>query len=202
MRVAEQSIGTFLDAVASNRVTPSGGAVAAVGGAAGAALCEMVCVHTIGTAEDGDVEAELADAAEHLAASRTRLLELADEDERAVEWMQSAFAAHGGHASETQRALEGAIEVPLETAEVCLDVLACARDTVADGTDRATADAATGAFLAHAALESSVGTVRANLELVEDETFVAETGARADKLDTAGDRALDTALLAGPAWCR
>jgi len=202
MTFADQPIGAFLEAVASERVTPSGGAVAAVGGAAGAALCEMVCLHTVRAEEGGDVTAQLTDARTALEADRSRLLGLADEDAAAVERMQAAFAAHGGHATETQRALAEATEAPLEMAEVCLDVLGHARVAVADGTDRATADAVTGALLAHAALRSSVGTARANLELLEDGTFVSETSARVDELDAAGDRALDRALGAGPAWCR
>lgn len=201
MTVAGQPIGEFLEAVASGRVTPSGGAVAAGTGAAGAALCEMVCVHTVGTDEPGDVD-ELAAVAEALASDRTRLLELADEDVRAVERMQSAFATHDAHAPETQRALTAATDAPLETAAVCLDVLEHAERAVADGSDRATADAVTGAVLAHAALRSAVGTVRANLEHIEDEAYVSETSARVEELDAAGNRALDRALGAGPSWCR
>ena len=193
MTFADRPIGAFLEAV---------------GGAAGAALCEMVCLHTVRAEEGGDVAAQggvaaqLTDAGAALEADRARLLELADEDAAAVEQMQATFAAHGGDATETQRALQGATEAPLETGEVCLDVLDHARVAVADGTDRATADAVTGALLAHAALRSSVGTARANLELIEDGTFVSETSARVDELAAAGDRALDRALGAGPAWCQ
>lgn len=198
MTVAQQPIGEFLDAVASGRVTPSGGAVAAVGGAAGAALCEMVCIHSI----DAAGSSELAAARENLETNRQRLLDLADGDARVVDRMQSAFATHGRHASETQRALEAATEVPLEIAETSLDVLDHAEGVVTEGSDRAAADAVTGTLLAHAALRSAVGTVRANLELVEDDAYVSERSARVEELDAAGNRALDRALGAGPSWCR
>lgn len=52
MNFADQTISEFLEDVAATTVTPSGGAVAAIGGAFGAALCEMVCIHTIKNNDD------------------------------------------------------------------------------------------------------------------------------------------------------
>lgn len=187
MRRAEQSIEEFLSDVASGAVTPSGGAAAALGGAFGAALGEMVCLHTVGTAGYEDVEDELTELGDALADRRRRLLELADEDVAAVDRVQAVFGGSSAATTERQDALEHATLVPLETAELCLDVLDGVLVAVEKGNERATADGIVGAFLAHAALRGSTATVRANLETVEDETFVSETRTRVDELEASGD---------------
>jgi len=188
--VADEPIGAFLSAVASEVVTPSGGSVAAVAGAAGAALCEMACLHTVGKEGYGDVESELADAGEEFAACRRRLLALADEDVAAVERVGAAFDAPDS-GEDPQAAARAATEVPRETAETCLDVLDAAEAVAARGNRNAVADAVTGAFLAGAALRACVWTVRANLETIDDAAFVSETRKRVDGIERAADARLE-----------
>lgn len=189
MTIVDQSIGSFLGAVASEEVTPSGGAVAALAGGAGTALCEMVCIHTAGR----DGESELVEAGERLHSHREQFLELADEDVEAVEQVRTAFSSTGEKDSTRtrQEALERATTVPLETAETCLAVLEDARVVIAKGNRNAVADAMTGAFLVHAALQASIFTVRSNLELIEDGPFVSETAERAAEIERAADTIRD-----------
>jgi len=182
MAYADQSIGAFLDAVASEDLTPSGGAVAAIAGAAGAALCEMACRHSIG--DDADGTAALAGLAEALEADRRRLLDLADADAAAVE---AVF--HGGE--EPSAAAERATEVPLETAEASLEVLERAATVTAKSNARAAPDAATGAFLAHAAVRATTSTVRVNLSALDDEAFVGSARERTDEVERAAAAALE-----------
>jgi len=189
MTFADQPIGEFLDGVASGQVTPSGGAVAAVGGAMGAALCEMVCIHTAGTEE---AATELSGVGDTLADRRERLLALADEDAAAVDAVGAAFES--GDDGRIQAAAKRSTKVPLETAEVCLDVVEHARTVTAKGTPVAVPDAAVGALLAAAALQASVATVRANLDVIDDESFVAAMKQRADEAEAAGEAALDEAV--------
>jgi formiminotetrahydrofolate cyclodeaminase len=199
MPFSDQPIGTFLDSVASGAVTPSGGAVAAVSGAAGAALCEMVCLHTIGTSGYEEVEGELTDVAADLAADRGRLLELADDDATAVDRMGAAFDTHGesDRATAKQEALKRATAVPLETAEVCLAVLDHGAVVTEIGTDTAVADAMTGVFLAHGALRAVTWTARANLGLIDDDAFVSDRRQRLAELERAGSTAFERAKAAG-----
>lgn len=190
MTTADQPIGAFLSAVASAAVTPSGGSVAAVAGAAGAALCEMACLHTVDKEGDGDVEAELTDAGEEFAACRQRLLTLADEDVAAVERVGAASDAPES-GEDPQAAAKAATEIPRETAETCLDVLDAAEAVAAGGNRNAIADAVTGAFLAGAALRACVWTVRTNLGTIDDAAFVAETRERIDGIERAADARLE-----------
>ncbi|WP_058991972.1 cyclodeaminase/cyclohydrolase family protein [Haloarcula sp. CBA1127] len=192
MTFADQPIGEFLDDVASGQVTPSGGAVAAVGGAMGAALCEMVCIHTASTDGSSVESGELSTLADALADCRERLLDLADEDAVAVDAVGAAFES--GDDARVQAASKRSTEVPLETAEVCLDVVEHARTVTTKGTAVAVPDAAVGAMLAAAALQASVSTVRANLDMIDDESFVAAMKRRADETEAAGEAALDEAV--------
>jgi len=192
MTFADRPIGEFLDDVAASQVTPSGGAVAAVSGAMGAALCEMGCIHTVGTERSGVASGELSAIADALADNRERLLALADEDAAAVDAVGVAFES--GDDDRIQAASKRSTEVPLETAEVCLDVVEHARTVTAKGTAVAVPDTAVGALLAAAALRASVSTVRANLDLIDDEPFVAAMKQRADKAEAVGEVTLDEAV--------
>jgi formiminotetrahydrofolate cyclodeaminase len=178
MNYANQSVDRFLAAVASESVTPAGGTVAAVAGAAGASLCELVCIHT------DDARAELGGVREDLREDRRRLLELADADADAVEALLRAQSEGGGD-TETKRATG----VPLAIAEGCLAVLERAPAVVGSGNPNAVPDAVTGAFLAHAALRASVFTVRSNLRHVDDGAFVEETAGRAADVERDAERA-------------
>ena len=192
MTFADRTIGDFLDSVASSSVTPSGGATAAIGGASGAALCEMVCIHTLRKDGYGDVEQELTDARDELDAHRTRLLELADEDSAAVEDLQAAFETPDdeGRDEAVREAAKRTTEVPVATAEACLAVLERATVVAEKGTRNAVADAGTGAFLAHAGVRASVSTARHNVGTIEDATFVAATETRLAEIDDAAEAAL------------
>jgi formiminotetrahydrofolate cyclodeaminase len=190
MSYEEQPIGAFLDAVASERVVPAGGTSAAVVGAAGAALCEMVCIHTLAKSERSGERSALASAGEELAALRRQLLTLADRDADAVEALLSAD--DGERATAAKRATG----VPLSTAEACLAVVESAAVVAAEGTPNAVPDAGTGVFLAHAALRASTFTVRCNLDAIDDPSVVDRMRRRATELEADADRAVDEAMAA------
>ncbi len=195
--VADLTVCELLDGVAAREVTPSGGAVAAVGGAAGAALCEMTCIHTLARTDDGNGTddgraADLRETGDDLATLRTDLLALADEDIAAVEDLQAALASTDSVTdAPVQQTAERATEVPLETAGACCEVLDAAVVVTETGAPNAVPDAGTGASLAHAGLRAGVWTARSNLPLLDDEAFVADARERAADLETAGADLLD-----------
>lgn len=171
-------IGAFAAAVASDSVTPSGGACAAVAAAMGAALCEMGSRHAP-TDEDS------AERGAALEAHRDRLLVLADADAAAVDALLDA--RRDGDPDAIAAAERGATEVPLDIAEEALVVLEAAADVLEDEPGPAGADVLTGAFLAHAAVRAAAAMVRTNLESIADaddaagvETTVAEVTADAE----------------------
>lgn len=190
MTFADRPLGEFLDSVASGRVTPSGGAVAAIGGAMGAALCKMVCIHTVSA--DETATPELSEVGNTLADRRERLLDLADEDAAAVDAVGAAFDS--GDDARVQAASKRSTEVPLETAEVCLSVVERACTVTIKGTSVAIPDAAVGAQLAAAALQASVSTVQANLDVIDDKPFVVETERQAAETEAALSEAIANAM--------
>lgn len=181
-----EPVGALLSRVASPSITPGGGTCAAVVGATGAALCEMGCVHTVGKDGYADVASELEATGEELRAARERLLGLADADAAAARSLFDAIDA----GDDTERAAKRATGVPLAVAETCVAVLEAAVAVVEKGTDTARPDVVTGALCVEGARRGALFTVRTNADFLADESFVAETGRRADDLDDRAASAL------------
>lgn len=185
MNYATQSVDQFLSDVASADVTPAGGTVAAVVGASGAALCEMVCIHTGERDGTGDTTGLTAvrDDLRHL---RERLLVLADSDADAVDELLTTH--HEGHVGTEAKQAAG---VPLAIAEACLSVLEHATTVTERGTPNAVPDAVTGAALAHGALRACLFTVRCNTDRIDDPSFVAEMDRRTADVERAAEDAYE-----------
>jgi len=180
-------IGAFLDDVASERVAPAGGTVVAVTGAMGAALCEMACVHTMSAQEtsdatvqhgtDGAAERSFDSIRGDLARRRRELLALAAQDATLVDEL---FGSDAGEP--TDRLAKRAAGIPLATAESSLAVLEDAAVVVERGRSGVAADARAGAYLADAAVQASISTVRVNAAALSDRSFAETMAARADAL--------------------
>lgn len=191
MRYAERSVEGFLSRVASSQVAPSAGAVAALTGALGASLCEMVCLHT---SESARTE-RLATAESTLRKRRDLLLTLVDEDGAAVEAVQTAF--EDGDDDHEQAALRTATTVPARIAEAAGVVAEQAVVAAADGTPNARTDAVVGATLARAAVASAAAIVRANLELLDDDAFASDVRSRVEGAAADADAAVATVSESG-----
>jgi glutamate formiminotransferase / formiminotetrahydrofolate cyclodeaminase len=114
-----ESIAAFTERLAARTPTPGGGSAAALAGALGAALGEMVLAYSIDPAKPPD---DLTATRAALEDGRVRLLALVEEDSRSYEAVRAARrerkARPGEAAAEVayRAALRGSIEVPLETA--------------------------------------------------------------------------------------
>ncbi|MFD1599930.1 cyclodeaminase/cyclohydrolase family protein [Halobellus rarus] len=180
-------IGAFLDDVASERVAPAGGTVVAVTGAMGAALCEMACIHTMSARDavdqtvrngaDGEAERPFEAIRGDLARRRRELLALAEQDATLVDEL---FGSDAGEP--TDRLEKRAAGIPLATAESSLAVLNAAAVVVERGRSGVAADARAGAYLADAAVQASLSTVRVNAAALSDRSFAETMAARADAL--------------------
>jgi len=179
--------GALLDRLASTDPTPGGGSAAALAGAMGAALCAMVAAmprtRTGAPEERAPLEAALARARR----AGTRLRALVDEDSAAFDAVMAAFRLPKGSDEEKAARRQAiaaanarATEVPLETAEQCLDVLAAAVEAAAHGNPNAQSDARTGAAAALAGLMGALENVRINLRA--DDPASAPLLARAEAM--------------------
>jgi len=179
MSYEDQTINEFLDGVASRKVTPAGGTAAALVGAIGTALCEMVCLHTIGKDGYADVGAEMTDILDDLGTQRGFLLELADRDADVVDELLATSPDEPDRVVAQKRATG----VPLAIAEACVPIIEHATVLVEKGNRNAVPDAGTGSFLVYGSLQASVFTVRSNLDRISDPSFVEEMETRATELE-------------------
>lgn len=171
----DETVGGWLDALASASFPPGAGAAAAMNTAVGAALISMVCNLSIGrptcAARTSDLVAARA-AAEDL---RSTALGLAAEDAAAF---GAVLAAHRlprttapgtrARAAAVQSALTAATEVPLRTARTAADVIHLARGLVAVARADAVPDLAVAASCARAALDTAAVIAEANLSGIAD----------------------------------
>ncbi|MFO8133017.1 MAG: cyclodeaminase/cyclohydrolase family protein [Thermoplasmatota archaeon] len=198
MSFADAPVQQFIDDLASGSPTPGGGSAAAVSGATAAALAEMVCNLTIGKDRYAAVEDEMREHRGQLAALRSHLLSLADDDAAAFDQVMAAFRMPKGdeRSQAIQDASRHAAEIPMETAEHCLQVLEHAASIARQGNQNSVTDAGTAALLAHAGLHAALYNVRINLGGIDDEAFCSQMADRVEQLTEAAERRLQATRAA------
>ncbi|MBI5651595.1 MAG: cyclodeaminase/cyclohydrolase family protein [Chloroflexi bacterium] len=196
MSLAEKSLQTFLDQLASGKAVPGGGSVAALSGSLAASLVAMVCRLTIGKKGYEAVSAEMEMILPRAEMLQRELRDLMQADIDAYARVMEAYtlpketdAQKSARAIAIQNALKHASDVPLIVAEKCAAILDLAQSVAARGNKNAASDAAVGALMAEAGLRGAAFNVSINLGSIKDETYanekrarVAQLGARADQL--------------------
>jgi methenyltetrahydrofolate cyclohydrolase len=187
--VLANSIGTFADLVAEGTPAPGGGSVAAYCGLLAASLGRMVCNPTIGKKKYAESEPRLLIVRPELERLSARLQELIAEDAASFEGVLSAYrlpkendAQNIARAEAIQRALQQAVEVPLETAGRSMDVLRLLREIADIGNSNALSDVAVGAQLAQTAVRGASYNVAVNLDSILDRDFVSASGRKMNEL--------------------
>ena len=165
----------WMTALAAPTVSPAGGTAAAIAGALGAALVQMVAGLTGGRERYASVHREAAGVRERAAALREEMVTLAARDAEAFAGFARALRMPAG--TEHERALrERARTQALRAgAEVQLELLArvgegaeLAQAMAERGLAGALGDAGTAVFLAGAAARSACWAVRSNLRGTAD----------------------------------
>jgi glutamate formiminotransferase/formiminotetrahydrofolate cyclodeaminase len=174
------SLEQFLDALASNAPTPGGGTAAAVGGAMGASLAEMVAALTLSKEKYAASHDAMRPIAEAARLARQELLRLAREDSAAYESVVAARRlpkeTEEQKAERAQRialANKHAAEIPMRTARAAVRLLSALPDLAAKGNPNAVSDAGAAALLLDACVEAALLNVGINLPGIEDAAFVA-----------------------------
>lgn len=173
------SVGAFLDALASDSPTPGGGSVAALSGAAGAALVAMVARLTVGRKAFEEVDARMREVIATADAARAAFLDFADRDAEAFEMVMAAFKMPRETDEEkaersvaVQRAFTAAADVPLEIARHAVALMDSAREAVETGNPNAASDGASGAQLLACATECALYNVEINVASLKDAAAV------------------------------
>jgi len=183
------SITGFLSELASDSPAPGGGSVAALAGACGAALMDMVCNLTLGKEKYQATWDQMRASSSKLCSLRTRLAQLIDEDTSAFNEVMAAFKLPKGTEDEKstrseaiQRGYKKAIATPLETAESCLEVLKLGPGIAAQGNKSSISDVGVGSEMARTGLEGAVMNIRINLGSVKDENYVSDLKGRIGRM--------------------
>lgn len=189
MELMNLSCEAFLEDLAGSAPAPGGGGAAALVGAAGAALGNMVGSLTIGKKKYAAVEADILVLNRRAAALRKRLEGLVQADADAFAPLAAAYKlpketpeqqAHKAVVLET--ALEGACAVPLEIMSACCEGIALAAEYAEKGSVMAVSDAGCAALFCKAALQAAGLNVSINTRLMADKAHAAALNAQADAM--------------------
>lgn len=185
-RPSEITVGAFIGQLASDAPAPGGGSAAALAGAMGAALVQMVVTLTTGRAEAAEVEDDLRELGLAAAGFQSELLQLVDIDAAAYGSVIAARRLPRGTERERESrrvqidaALREATRSPLTIAERANEVLKLAERLAPIGSRNAISDAGVAGMLAAAALRGGALNVRINLPyLPADEALRRDAGER------------------------
>jgi glutamate formiminotransferase/formiminotetrahydrofolate cyclodeaminase len=163
----------FLDATAASTPTPGGGSVAALAGALGAALTQMVAGLTIGRKKYVDVEVEAQAIQAKAEQLRHQLTRAISEDAAAFDKLMAVFRDkeldEAGKAKAIEQATVHAAEVPLQVARLSREVASMAHKIVRVGNANAVTDAAAAAIMALAAVQVAALNVKVNVAGLKDQ---------------------------------
>lgn len=189
MELMNLSCEAFLEDLAGSAPAPGGGGAAALVGAAGAALGNMVGSLTVGKKKYAAVEADILILNRRAAALRKQLEGLVQADADAFTPLAAAYKlpketpeqqAH--KAAVLEAALEGACAVPLEIMSACCEGIALAAEYAEKGSVMAVSDAGCAALFCKAALQAAGLNVSINTRLMADNARAAVLNAQADAM--------------------
>jgi len=190
--LADMSLSTFSEEVASKKATPGGGSVSAYIGALAAGLVCMVARISLAkkdlASESGQLQ-ELVRKGEDL---RKRLLGLVVEDAESFDAVMTAFKLPKDKPDVRRRAIQEATvkatEVPLRTLDSAVQVMRLAEEVAQYGATNALSDVTTSKASAQASMEGAASNVLINLDTLDDEHYVIKTRLRVSELRKEGQQ--------------
>jgi methenyltetrahydrofolate cyclohydrolase len=187
--ITSNSVGNFLDDLASGAPTPGGGSAAAIMGAMGAALVSMVCSVTLAKKGHEAVAEEMQSVREQAEKLRLRLTAMVAEDVAAFDGLMAAYRLpktseedQSRRAAAIQSSLRAATETPLDCARACAEVVALSRRAGEKGYAGVISDAGVGVLAAHSALRSAALNVYINAPSLKDRAFADRAILELEKL--------------------
>ena len=197
-KMMEKPCTEFLSVLASKAAVPGGGGAAALVGAAGMALGNMVGCLTEGNKKYAAVEADIQRLNARAGELRRELEGLVEADAEAFAPLAKAYSIpkdDPARAEIMEKALDAACAVPLEILEKCAEGVALAEEYAAKGSVLAVSDAGCAALFCKAAMQAAGLNVAINTRLMADRekaaaldkkagALLAEYGPRADAVYT------------------
>ena len=167
----EKNIDKLLEALASSAPTPGGGGAAALCGALGIALGNMVGSLTLGKKKYAEVQEDIAELNAKAEALRAGFVALVDADAEAFAPLSRAYSIPKDDPARDEimePALLKAAEAPLEIMRKCAEALELISGYAAKGSALAISDAGCAAALCGAAMEAAALNVKINTKSMKN----------------------------------
>lgn len=188
MDMTMESCREFVKILASDAPAPGGGGAAALVGAIGTALGNMVGSLTVGKKKYAEVEAEMVALKAKCDALQTELLDQVEADEVNFLPLARAYAIPKDDPARDavmEDATVLACQTPLKIMELCCQAIDCIRIFAKKGSRLAVSDAGCGAALCKAALQAASLNVFINTKTLKTRAVAEELNAKAlNMLDT------------------
>lgn len=199
--MVEKSCSEFIDVLASKAPVPGGGGAAALGGAIGLALSNMVGNLTLGKKKYLDVEPEVKNLIAKGYQVISDLKTLVDKDAEVFEPLSKAYGLPKNTPEEIQLKEETLEKCSKIACSVPMDIMRKAYEGIKIhqrmgqiGTRLAISDVGCGVSFMKAALISGKLNVIINLNSIKDRNFVQSVKEEMDHLVTEGSRIADETL--------
>lgn len=183
MDMTLESCRKFVEVLASNAPAPGGGGAAALVGAVGTALGNMVGSLTVGKKKYADVEAEIIALKGKCDALQTELLDQVEADDKGFVPLAKAYGIPKDDPNRDailEEATITACAVPMHIMELCCEAIDCIAVFAAKGSRLAVSDAGCGAVCCKAALQAASLNVFINTKSLKNRTAAEEMNAKAN----------------------
>ena len=181
----EKNIDKLLEALASSAPTPGGGGAAALCGALGIALGNMVGSLTLGKKKYADVQEDIEELNAKAEALRAGFVALVDADAEAFAPLSRAYSIPKDDPARDEimePALLKAAEAPLEIMRKCAEALELISGYAAKGSALAISDAGCAAALCGAAMEAAALNVKINTRSMKNRAVADNINAEMNEL--------------------
>ena len=199
MDMTLESCRKFVEVLASDAPTPGGGGAAALVGALGTALGNMVGSLTVGKKKYAEVEAEIIDLKAKCDALQKELLDQVEADEVGFLPLAKAYGIPKDDPNRDKVMTEATIiacSTPMHIMELCCEAIEAIAVFAAKGSRLAVSDAGCGAVCCKAALQAASLNVFINTKSLKDRAVAEEMNAKClgmlDKYCTMADEIFNT----------
>lgn len=197
--MTKNSCRDFISALSAAQPVPGGGGAAALGGALGAALTNMLANYTIGKKKYADVEPEVKTLLERSTAIQERLLDLVREDALCFAPLSRCYGLPSATEEEKaykkemlNRESKNACAVPYEITVLTVEALEISSRLAEIGSRLVLSDVGCGAVFLRAALESAWLNVVINLGTITEADWAKEKRQSIDALLAKGRTLADS----------
>ena len=185
MDMTQNSCRAFVDVLASAAPVPGGGGAAALVGAIGTALGNMVGSLTVGKKKYADVQVDIVALKEKCDFLQKELLDQVEADEQGFLPLAKAYGLPKDEPNRDailEEATVAACVAPLKIMELCSEAIECIAVFADKGSRLAVSDAGCGAVMCKAAMQAASLNVFINTKTLKDRELAEELNRRTNSL--------------------